>query len=225
MKLLLVEDDERIIEFLVRGLAAEGHAVSVATDGVEGFQLSISGEWDVIILDLMLPKIDGREICQSLRKLNNKTPILMLTALETTEDIVRGLKMGADDYMTKPFSFDELVARLEVLAGRSGTKEEPSQSNVLSGGGVTFDRGALTVHCRDKLVDLTSLEYALLEFLMIEAGKVVSRTRILQNVWGVHEDPLTNVVDVYIGRLRSKLDLEGKDLISTVRGRGYRFNP
>ncbi len=180
---------------------------------------------DVLALDVMLPKTDGREICQSLRKLNNTTPILMLTALETTEDIARGLKMGADDDMTKPFSFDELVARLEVLANRGEVADRTTQNSVLSGGGVTFDRRALTVHYKDEVIELTSLEYTLLEFLMIEAGKVVSRTRILQNVWGTYKDPLTNVVDVYIGRLRSKLDVEGNDLITTVRGRGYRFNP
>ena len=147
----------------------------------------------------------------------------MLTALETTEDVVRGLRMGANDYMTKPFAFDELVARLEVLAPNSGF-DSPDDTNVLEIGDVRFDRDALEVTKDGQLIDFTSLEYALLEFLMVEAGKVVSRVRILQNVWGSHEDPLTNVVDVYIRRLRTKLDGDDDESrIKTIRGRGYRF--
>lgn len=224
MKVLLIEDDERIVEFLVKGLVAEGFSLQVAQDGAVGLQMASKLEWDAIILDLMLPILDGREICQTLRKAKINTPILMLTALETTEEVVRGLRMGANDYMTKPFAFDELVARLELLAAGSGYNT-PDNENVLEIGDIRFDRDSLEVTKAGEMVTLTSLEYALLEFLMVEAGKVVSRVRILQNVWGSNEDPLTNVVDVYIRRLRAKLDgTEEDSRIKTIRGRGYRFD-
>lgn len=224
MKILLVEDDDRIVEFLVRGLVAEGFSVQVARDGATGLQMASKQEWDAIILDLMLPILDGREICQSLRKAKISTPILMLTALETTEDIVRGLRMGANDYMTKPFAFDELVARLSVLAPGVGFNNAESGS-FLEVGDIRFDRDSLEVTKAGVPISFTSLEYALLEFLMVEAGKVVSRVRILQNVWGSNEDPLTNVVDVYIRRLRTKLSgADGESPIKTIRGRGYRFD-
>lgn len=224
MNILLVEDDERIVEFLVRGLVAEGFSIQVARDGAVGLQMASKQAWDAIVLDLMLPILDGREICQTLRKAKINTPILMLTALETTQDIVRGLRMGANDYMTKPFAFDELVARLGVLTPSSGF-EDSSANDILEVGDIRFDRDSLEVSKDNVPVTLTSLEYALLEFLMVEAGKVVSRARILQNVWGSNEDPLTNVVDVYIKRLRTKLDGADNDsLIKTVRGRGYRLD-
>ena len=224
MNILLIEDDERIVDFLVRGLKGEGYAINVASDGSVGLAIASHGDWDVIILDLMLPIMDGREVCQTLRRAKNNTPILMLTALETTDDIVRGLRMGANDYITKPFAFDELVARLQVLA-RSGHQPITEDTNVITIGDVRFDRNALEVTKAGTLIKLTALEYALLEFLMVEAGKVVSRVRILQNVWGSQEDPLTNVVDVYIRRLRIKV-FGGDDHcpIRTIRGRGYRFD-
>lgn len=226
MKLLVVEDDVRIVEFLARGLRAEGHSVTVANDGRKGLDLARDGQWDAVVLDLMLPELDGREVCRALRMERNTIPILMLTALDSTEDIVRGLQMGADDYLTKPFAFDELLARLENLQRRMKQPVNTGDKNrVLAVADLTFDRDALMVKRAGREIELTSLEYALLEFLMVEAGKVVSRARILQNVWGAHEDPLTNVVDVYIRRLRIKIydeDAETK-LISTVRGRGYRL--
>ena len=171
----------------------------------------------------MLPKLDGREVCRRLRAEQNKTPVLMLTALDTTEDIVRGLRFGADDYLTKPFAFDELIARVEALS-RRGDSADVALRN-LEVADLQFDRDALIVHRAGREIDLTSLEYALLEFLMVEQGKVVSRARILDNVWGTSNDPLTNVVDVYIRRLREKID-DGfdKPLIKTVRGRGYRLS-
>jgi len=223
MKILLIEDDERIVEFLVRGLTSEGFAVQVAYDGAKGLEMASQGDWDIIILDLMLPTMDGREVCQTLRKARVTTPIIMLTALETTEDVVRGLRMGANDYMTKPFAFDELVARLKTLI-KPTQNDSFKSDNVIEIGDIRFDREALEVTKAGVPVELTSLEYALLEFLMVETGKVVSRVRILQNVWGSQEDPLTNVVDVYIRRLRTKLDGdEDSSRIKTIRGRGYRF--
>ena len=225
MNLLLIEDDIRIIEFLARGLRAEGHTVTVETDGQSGLNRARAEKWDAIILDLMLPGLDGREVCRSLRAEKNSTPILMLTALDSTEEIVGGLRMGADDYLTKPFAFDELLARLENLKGRGDTPHIRREETVLKVADLTFDRDALIVMRGEREIELTSLEYALLEFLMTESGKVVSRARILQNVWGSSTDPLTNIVDVYVRRLRSKID-DGTEtkLISTVRGRGYRLS-
>lgn len=224
MNLLLVEDDPRIVEFLGRGLRAEGHQVVVAGDGESGLEQGRDSRFDAIILDIMLPKMDGREVCRTLRVGKVATPILMLTAMDSTDDVVRGLRMGADDYMTKPFSFDELLARLDSIVRRKSDTPPARSGNLLTAKDLVFDRDALIVTRGEETIELTSLEYALLEFLMTEVGKVVSRARILQNVWGVSEDPLTNVVDVYIRRLRTKID-DGFDtkLINTIRGRGYRL--
>ena len=226
MNLLMVEDDVRIYEMLGRGLRAEGHTVRIVNDGETGLGEARSADWDAIILDLMLPKVDGLEVCRTLRMERNATPILMLTALDGTEDVVRGLRMGADDYLTKPFAFDELLARLETIQHRAGREGGAASDGLLQVADLAFDRDALVVTRAGGEVELTSLEYALLEFLMLEQGKVVSRARILQNVWGAHEDPLTNVVDVYIRRLRARIDdRDGARLITTVRGRGYRLAP
>lgn len=224
MNLLLIEDDPRIVEFLDRGLRAEGHTVEVASNGQLGLEKARAKAWDAIILDLMLPVLDGRELCRTLRMERNTTPVIILTALDTTEDVVRGLRMGADDYLTKPFAFDELLARLETLPQRARCTAQAANETTLVAADLSFDRDALIVRRAGVELDLTSLEYALLEFLMLEQGKVLSRARILQNVWGAHEDPLTNVVDVYIRRLRAKIDdpFERK-LITTIRGRGYRL--
>jgi len=223
MRILLIEDDERIAQFLVRGLSAEGYTLIWARDGIDGYEKARVGRYDAIVLDLMLPGMDGREVCRRLRADGICTKILMLTAMETTADVVAGLRMGADDYLTKPFAFDELTARLEVFA-RICIEADDAPDTVLGTGEVRFDTAALVVTVKGKAVEMTSLEYALLEFLMIHEGKVVSRARILQDVWGASEDPLTNVVDVYIRRLRTKLAKAGApDMIATVRGRGYRL--
>lgn len=223
MTILLVEDDERIVEFLHRGLTAEGYQVQVATDGTEGESAARSGDYQLVVLDLMLPGKDGREVCKDLRAEGYRTPILMLTAVDSTEDIVRGLRFGADDYLTKPFAFDELLARVEALMRRGGRSEIAPRH--LRTADLTFDRDALVVTRAGRTIELTSMEYALLEFLMVEAGKVVSRARILETVWGTTSDPLTNVVDVYIRRLRAKIDEDfSPALIKTIRGRGYRLS-
>lgn len=224
MNLLLVEDDVRISEFLSRGLKAEGHTVAVVGDGVSGLDMARATAWDAVILDLMLPEMDGRELCRTLRMERIKTPIIMLTALDSTEDVVKGLRMGADDYISKPFAFEELLARLDNVAKRAATGEHQVRNNILRVEDLTFDRDSMIVTRGGLEIALSSLEFALLEYLMAKIGHVVSRALILQNVWGVHEDPLTNVVDVYIRRLRSKIDdnYEVK-LIHTVRGRGYRL--
>ena len=223
MNVLIIEDDERIASFLDRGLRAEGHHVELAADGEAGHAKASAEPYDAIILDLMLPGMHGLAVCQSLRAQGLRTPVLMLTALDGTEQIVSGLRMGADDYLTKPFAFDELMARLEALSRRGSGVVAPTD-RVLQVADLVFDRDTLIVRRAGQTIELTSLEYALLEFLMVEQGKLVSRCRILQNVWGTSTDPLTNIVDVYIRRLRTKLD-DGFEpqLIRTIRGRGYRL--
>ena len=219
MKILLIEDEERIGHFLVRGLKEEGHVVSWERDGLAGLQAASTSGHEAIILDLMLPGMDGREICRKLRASGVTTPILMLTALEATADLVKGLHMGADDYLTKPFSFDELAARLSALGRRANGAVQP---HLLRVGDLCVDRDGLVVTMKGAPLTLTSLELSLLEFQMEEKGKVVSRPRILQKVWGTTRDPLTNVVDVYVRRLRAQLAPFGaSEMIQTIRGRGY----
>lgn len=222
MNVLLIEDDERICSFVVRGLKAEGYSVDVAHTGEEGLDLSLGENLSVIILDVMLPDMDGRALCQQLREQGVRTPVLMLTALDSIEDRVKGLRTGADDYLTKPFAFEELLARIEALMRRSqGFAERAEQLRLAD---LELDRGTLEVRRAGQLIELTAKELALLEFMLSAQGKVVSRTRILESVWGQTTDPLTNVVDVYVRRLRSKVD-EGFNppLIHTVRGYGYRM--
>jgi len=224
VNLLVVEDDLRVADFLARGLRAEGYLVTVARSGPEGLELGRSQPFDLILLDLMLPGLSGLEVCQELRARRVLTPILMLTALDTTEDKIKGLRLGADDYLTKPFDVDELLARMEALIRRNRGFEPDSRQLVV--GDMVFDRETLTVRRGDRVIELTAKELALLELLMNSPGKVFSRERILNRVWGYAEDPLTNVVDVYIRRLRSKID-EGSDttLIKTLRGIGYKLDP
>ena len=222
MRLLLVEDDERIVEFLRRGLQAKGYSVDVVNTGPDGLEYGQSDQYQVILLDLMLPGMHGREVCQNLRVAGVRTPILMLTAMDALEDVVEGLHLGADDYMTKPFSFVELLARLEALARRGGDYHVKPRRLVM--GDLAFDRESLEVWRGETPIQLTSKELAMLELLMSAAGKVVTRAQILENVWGASSDPLTNVVDVYIRRLRAKIDADGTpSWIITIRGRGYRM--
>lgn len=223
-RLLLVEDDERIAEFVEHGLCAEGYAVDIATTGEDGLARAMAGGFDAIILDVMLPGMNGREVCLRLREAGLRTPVMMLTALDSVQDIVRGLRFGADEYVTKPFAFDELLARLEALIRRCTDGAPAIQPRIMKVGDLEFDREALSVRRAGRPIELTSTEYALLELLMSQSGKVVSRARIIENVWGMSKDPLTNVVEVYVGRLRSKIAGDGQaDLIKTIRGRGYRM--
>ncbi|MET0282635.1 MAG: response regulator transcription factor [Steroidobacteraceae bacterium] len=225
MNLLLVEDDERVRRFVVKGLETEGFSVSVAEDGPQGLEKALTGQHDVIVLDVMLPGLDGHQLCRRLRTARRNTPVLMLTALCATEDKIEGLRGGADDYLTKPFDFDELVARIEALARRAcGTLAAPEER--LQVGNITIEREARRVRKDGQEVELTSKEYQLLELLASTPGKVLSRSRILNKIWGYDTDPLTNVVDVYVRRLRAKLgwDLEC-GYIRTVRNFGYRLDP
>lgn len=222
MNVLLIEDEPRVADFINRGLRAENHGVSVAATGGEGIELAKTGDFDVIILDLMLPDMHGYDVCQRLRSEGEHTPILMLTAMDTLEDKIKGLKIGADDYLAKPFDFDELLARIEALVRRSHNFA-PS-SNVLQVADLALDRELIEVRRGGEPIKLTAKELAILELLMSAPGRVFSRTRILNQVWGYSEDPLTNVVDVYIARLRRKIDTPGRaPLLETVRGHGYRL--
>lgn len=223
MNLLIVEDDSRVADFLSRGLRAEGYRVQALKSGEEALAMVLTRQElpALILLDVMLPGISGIEVCQQLRAARIAAPVLMLTAMGTVQDRVAGLRCGADDYLTKPFAFEELLARIEALLRRPPTMIE--RATVLSVGPISFDRERMEVTRSGEPIAMTAREMALLELLMSSPGRLFSRERILANVWGVDEDPLTNVVDVYIRRLRSKIDADGVSMISTVRGLGYRF--
>jgi len=222
LRVLIVEDEERVADFLSRGLKAEGHFCVVAHTGEEGLALALDGDFDMILLDLLLPGMHGHEVCQQLRMKRVSTPLMILTAMDSLENVVQGLRLGADDYLTKPFSFDELLARMDSVMRRSSSRQE--EDPYLRAGPIVFDRSALLVTVRGEPVRLTAKELAILELFMTNPGKLFSRQRILSNVWGLNMDPMTNVVDVYIGKLRKKIDIEGgESMIETVRGMGYRF--
>ncbi len=231
MNILVVEDDRRVADFLERGLRAEGHVVHVARSGPEGLacaqrlhrERSSADAPVVVLLDVMLPGLSGLEVCQRLRAAGVDLPLLMLTALGTVEDRVAGLRLGADDYLPKPFAFEELLARIDALARRSHSAPQ-TRSEHLQVDDLVLDLQTLRARRGDRPLDLTARELALLELFMRHPGRLFSRERILANVWGTHEDPLTNVVDVYIRRLRSKIDDgQPRALIHTVRGLGYRL--
>lgn len=225
MKILMVEDDYRIADFVAKGLRAEGYKVEHAVTGDDGFERASKNQFDALILDIMLPGMNGREVCRQLREQGARVPIIMLTALDSAQDIVRGLRFGADEYITKPFDFDELLARVEAVIRRGRTLMAPRKASILKVDDLVFDRDALTLERSGEPIELTSMEYALLELLMSQVGKVVTKNRILENIWGLDTDPLTNVVEVYISRLRTKIAPNGEaDLIKTIRGRGYRMN-
>ncbi|MGZ8184101.1 MAG: response regulator transcription factor [Methylobacter sp.] len=224
MRVLIVEDDERIADFVQRGLKAEGYAVEVARNGLDAIALGIEGQFQIIILDLGLPDLNGREVCERLRGTGVNTPILMLTARDAVQDKVTGLRSGADDYMTKPFSFEELLARIEALMRRRGG-EIKQESKALQLADLVLNLETHEVRRGDTLIDLTPKEFTLLECFMRMPGKVLSRTRILEQVWGYSADPLTNVVDVYIRQLRRKIDDDYElKLLKTVRGFGYKLD-
>lgn len=223
MRILIVEDEKSVADFLSRGLRAEGHFCVMAADGEQGLKLALEGDFDLVLLDLVLPRIHGHEVCQQLRINKVDTPLMILTALDSIDDVIAGLRLGADDYMTKPFSFEELLARIDAVIRRGVTKA--TEDPCLRGGKLVFDRRALQVSVNGKAVHMTAKELAILELLMTNPGMLFSRERILSNVWGMNIDPATNVVDVYIGRLRKKIDQDGDEsLIETVRGLGYRLN-
>jgi DNA-binding response OmpR family regulator len=220
-RVLLVEDDPRLLSVLQRALRAEGYSVEVARDGQVALDLARRGEFAIIVLDRMLPGLEGLEVCARLRKEGIPSRILMLTAKDELLNKVEGLKGGADDYMTKPFALDELLARLEALLRRGGESGAFSPS-VLEVGDLRLDLGAKTARRGERPIELTATEFALLAYLMQNADTVVSRTKLLSNVWGMNFDPGTKLVDVFIRYLRRKVDGDSPNpLIRTSRGFGY----
>lgn len=224
MRILVIEDDPGIAAFTVNGLRESGHAVDHAADGKEGLYLATTGEYDALIVDRMLPGVDGLTILRTLRASDNRTPAIILSALGDAEEKVKGLKAGADDYLGKPFAFAELLARLEVVTRRSGA-EGGGPVTELKVADLEVNLLSREVRRAGQLVDLQPREFRLLEYLMRHHDQVVTRTMLLENVWDYHFDPQTNIIDVHISRLRSKID-KGfeRPLIHTVRGVGYRLS-
>lgn len=218
MRLLLVEDEEKVARFIVKGLTAERFAVDVAGAGDIGVEMAQAYNYDLIILDLMLPGLDGAEALRRIRLRDSHVPVLALTARDALEDKVRIFEIGADDYLTKPFAFAELVARVKALLRRGAV----SRANVLRVADLELDRLSQQVRRAGRRIDLTVKEYALLEYLMNNAGRVLSRTMIIEHVWDQSFDGATNIVDVYVRHLRNKIDeAHERKLIRTVRGAGY----
>jgi two-component system OmpR family response regulator len=225
MHILLIEDDKDAAAYLIKGLKESGHVTDHASDGEEGLNMALDSNFDVLIVDRMLPKIEGLTLIQELRKEGNDTPILILSALGEVDERVKGLKFGADDYLSKPFSFSELLARIEALNRRT---QPESSSTSLEVGDLSIDLLSREVFREGQKIELQPREYRLLEFLMRRPNQVVTRTMLLEGVWEYHFDPQTNVIDVHISRLRSKIDkpFKGKQMLHTERGAGnaLRYN-
>jgi len=221
MRILLVEDDEKIASFVIKGLKAAGFAVDHARNGNDGLDLALAGDFDAAIVDLMLPGRDGLSLIREVRRSRLNTPVIILSARDGIDDRVRGLQTGSDDYLTKPFAFSELLARVQALIRRASGAAEPTR---LSAADVTMDLLTRQVSRAGQPIELPPLEFALLEYLMRNAGRAVSKTMIMEHVWNYHFDPQTNVVESRIYRLREKLERGFETrLIHTVRGVGYIF--
>ena len=219
MRILVIEDDRDAADYLVKAFREVGHMADQAGDGDEGLQLALDGEYDVLIIDRMLPKRDGLSVIAALRAKTVETPVLILSALGQVDDRVKGLRAGGDDYLAKPYAFSELLARVEVLARRRGSRGEETVYRVAD---LELNRLSHEVSRAGQEVQLQPREFRLLEYLMRHAGQVVTRTTLLENVWDYHFDPQTNVIDVHISRLRSKIDKGfAQPLLHTVRGAGY----
>ncbi len=220
MKILVIEDDQEAGAYMVKAFREAGHVADHAADGLDGYAMAREGGYDVLVVDRMLPKLDGLSLIRSLREQKVDTPVLILSALGQVDDRVKGLRAGGDDYLPKPYAFSELLARVEVLARRSkGANGEPTSYQI---GDLELDRLSHRVTRAGQEIVLQPREFRLLEYLMKHAGQVVTRTMLLENVWDYHFDPQTNVIDVHVSRLRAKID-KGQDvpLIQTVRGAGY----
>ena len=218
MRILVIEDERKVASFIKKGLEEEHYAVDTAYDGEAGLYMVDVNEYDLVILDLMIPKIDGLEVLKRIRKSKNYVPILVLTAKDAAEDIVRGLDTGCDDYLTKPFNFTVFLARIRALLRREKIEKEP----LLKIADLTLSPVTHKVIRRDKEIELTSKEYALLEYFMRNPERVLTRTMISEHIWDYHFDSLTNVVDVYVNYLRKKVDKDFEPkLIHTIRGVGY----
>ena len=220
MHILLIEDDINAASYVTKGLKESGHVVDHASDGEEGEQLALTLKFDVIVVDRMLPKLDGLSLINKIRKEDTDTPILILSALGDVDEKVLGLKAGADDYLAKPFSFSELLARIEVLHRRTNPEVKETSIKV---GSLSMNLLTRQVFRQGVEIDLQPREFRLLEFLMKRSNQVVTRTMLLEGVWEYHFDPQTNVIDVHISRLRSKIDkpFSGKEMLFTERGAGY----
>jgi len=219
MKILVVEDEKKVASFIKRGLEDDNYKVAVAYDGLDGYKQARDGEYNLVIMDMMLPKKDGMTVIKDLRESGNRVPVLMLTARDNMEDIVSGLDAGSDDYLTKPFAFAELLARIEALLRRGNGSGATTK---LKAGDLEMDLLARTVHRGGAEIELLPREFRLLEFMLRHAGQVVTRTMLLENVWDYHFDPQTNVIDVHVSRLRQKIDKGfSRPLLHTVRGAGY----
>jgi two-component system OmpR family response regulator len=219
MRILLVEDDAKIASFVVKGLKAEGYAVDHAEDGENGLHLALTEPYDAAIIDVMLPRRSGLEVIQEMRRHHRSTPVIILSARASTEDKVTGLQTGSDDYLTKPFAFSELLARLQALMRRSSGAAEPTQ---LKAGDLSMNLITREVFRQGRKIELQPLEFSLLEYLMRNTEKVVSKTMIMEHVWDYHFDPQTNVVESRIYHLREKVDKGfATKMIHTVRGVGY----
>ena len=219
MHILIIEDDKEAASYMIKGLKESGHVVEHASTGKEGLILATAGDFDAMIVDRMLPEMDGLTIVKTLRASGNNTPVLILSAMAEVDDRVMGLKAGGDDYLTKPYAFAELLARLEALDRRGATA---APDTVLKIADVEMDLVARSVKRAGKSIDLQPKEFALLEYLMRHAGQVVTRTMLLEKVWDYSFDPQTNVIDVHISRLRQKIDRDfERPLLHTVRGAGY----
>jgi len=219
MKVLLVEDDRSISGFITKGLKEMYYAVDAAFDGEEGLHLALSGSYDMIILDIMLPGIDGWEVLESMRKEKVQTPVIILTAKDGKEDVVRGLELGADDYLIKPFSFTELLSRIKAILRRGRPDTDVS---IITVGDLTLDLINRTVQRNEKNIELSGKEFMLLEYLMRNGGQILTRTMILERVWGYNFDTGSNIIDVHINHLRNKIDRDHQiKMIHTIKGVGY----
>lgn len=219
MRILLIEDDPTVAQYLVRDLDGSGHEVDHVVDGNDGLRAATDGQFDVMVVDRMLPGMDGLTVVETIRAAENHTPVLILSALGEVDDKVQGLKAGGDDYLVKPFGFPELLARIEALARRASIQEEVTSLKV---DGLTMDLLTRRVVREGRQIDLKPREFQLLEYMMRNEGQVVTRAMLLEAVWDYHFDPQTNVIDVHVSRLRQKIDKDfDTRLIHTVRGAGY----
>ncbi|MFQ5935799.1 MAG: winged helix-turn-helix domain-containing protein [Acidiferrobacterales bacterium] len=219
MRVLVIEDDPDTATYIAKGLRESGHVVDHVTEGKEGLFMALEQRYDVMVIDRMLPGLEGLSIIQSLRASENKTPVLILSALGEIDDRVKGLRAGGDDYLVKPFAFSELLARLEALVRRTGREVADT---VLRVGDLEMDLLARVVKRSGQVIELQPREFQLLEYLMRHRDQVVTRTMLLESVWDYHFDPQTNVIDVHVSRLRRKIDRDfGNSLLHTVRGAGY----
>lgn len=220
MRILVIEDDKKVAAYITKGMKESGHTVDAVENGKDGLFMATTETYDAMIIDRMLPELDGLTIIKTIRGAGNKTPALILSALGEVDDRVQGLRSGGDDYLVKPFAFTELLARIEVLSRRQNNT--PTQKTKLTAHDLELDLLARKVKRGEKIIDLKSREFKLLEYIMRHKGQIVTRTMLLEHVWDYHFDPQTNVIDVHISRLRNKIDKGfSNKIIRTVRGAGY----